>query len=66
MAVHWQLNVERRNQIELFCATFSSFTLASMQEPWNWFACVAVALEPKPPPISGTIGSGQCPADMRE
>ena len=32
MAVHWQLNVERRNQIELFCATFSSFTLTSMQE----------------------------------
>ena len=31
-AMHWQPNVERRSQTKLFCATFSSFTLTSMQE----------------------------------
>ena len=41
-AMHWQPNVERRSQTKLFCATFSSFTLTPMQEPWNWFSCVVV------------------------
>ena len=43
MAMHWQANVERRNQTKLFCATFSSFTQCHQcGNLETGFSCVAV------------------------